>query len=215
MFARTVTRRLRALPDGGRPLPLIGKPRAVPDGTAELADAELMVRVAGGHYPAYQVLVSRHVDRVFGLAQRIIGERAEAEDIVQEAFLRVWLQASRWQPEKARFTTWLFRIVANLCIDHLRKHRGETLELTEEIEDTAPRADVVACVERQQIGARVAAEVLRLPLRQRTALALCYYEGCSNQEAAEILGVGPGAVESLLVRARRTLQKRLASLIER
>ncbi len=191
------------------------KRQAALDPTAILSDDALMSRLTDGDHHAYCILVHRHVDRLYRLAQRITGDRAEAEDLVQEAFLRLWVRASRWQPERGCFTTWLSRIIVNLSIDHVRKHRGEALERVAELADTAPRADVESCIQRQQIGQRVAAEVRRLPFRQRTALALCYYEGFSNLEAAEILGVGVGALEALLVRARRSLRGRLAALIER
>jgi RNA polymerase sigma-70 factor (ECF subfamily) len=134
--------------------------------------------------------------------------------------LRVWVKAPGWRPgadipdetgsfRPARFSTWLYRVVVNLSIDRKRRPGHAPLELAGETPDPAERADDLLA--RTELTARVAAAVSDLPERQRAALALCFYEGLSNREAAEILSLTPGAVESLLVRARRTLRLSLAA----
>ena len=172
-------------------------------------DEELAGLVAAGEREAFALLVGRHLKRAHALAQRITGKPQEAEDIAQEALLRVWIHAGDWSEQKGRFSTWFYRIVTNLCIDHLRRHSREMAEIDPEWADAAP--GMAAQLHRQQLGGRVAAEVSRLPPRQKTVLALCYYEGFSNAEAAAILDTTTGAVEALLVRARRKLHERLAA----
>lgn len=177
------------------------------------SDDDLMRLAGSGDHAAFASLVERHMRRAGALAARVVGNKAEAEDIVQEAFLRVWLKAAEWQPEAeggARFSTWFYRVLMNLCIDRTRRVTPAPLEAAGEIADAKPDGfDNVAAGETQR---RVAAAVADLPDRQRAALTLCHYEGMSNIEAAAILDLSVGAVESLLVRARRNLRDSLADL---
>lgn len=177
------------------------------------SDDDLMRLAGSGDHTAFASLVERHMRRAGALAARVVGNKAEAEDIVQEAFLRVWLKAAEWQPEAeggARFSTWFYRVLMNLCIDRTRRVTPAPLEAAGEIADAKPDGfDNVAAGETQR---RVAAAVADLPNRQRAALTLCHYEGMSNIEAAAILDLSVGAVESLLVRARRNLRESLADL---
>jgi RNA polymerase sigma-70 factor (ECF subfamily) len=177
---------------------------------SEPADEILMERVVRGDRKAFEQLVHRHTARMYAIARRVSGRAEEAEEVVQEGFLRVWVHAGTWSPQKGAFAVWLARIVVNLCIDRLRSDRYEPLEDEEALVEE--REDVLSELFRRQMAERVARAVADLPLRQRTALALCYYEGFSNAEAAEILGVTVGALEALLVRARCTLRGRLAAL---
>jgi RNA polymerase sigma-70 factor (ECF subfamily) len=179
------------------------------------SDDELMRRSGRGDRQAFTRLVGRYLDRGVALAARIVGERSEAEEIVQEALLRAWLKAPAWQPRDgagggAQFSTWLFRVTVNLCLDRKRRRRPEPLTAAPEIADPAPAAPEL--IERAELGRRVAAAVAALPERQRAALALCHYDGLSNSEAAEVLGLSIGAVEALLVRARRGLRASLMDL---
>lgn len=174
------------------------------------SDDALMRRAGQGDAAAFTLLVSAHARRTAGLAARFMGGRAEAEEIVQEAFTRLWLKAPDWQPDGAQVSTWLHRVVVNLCIDRKRRPRAETLDSAVEIEDPAPHGDaLVLAAQRRQ---RVRAAVDLLPERQRSALMLCHFEEMSNVEAAEILEIGVGALESLLVRARRALRDSLQDL---
>ena len=174
-----------------------------------------MIRVAAGDRQAFTELVGRHVPCALSIARRITGNRSEAEDVVQEAFLRVWVKASDWRPRRspgggALFTTWFRRVLVNLCIDRLRRPTNLPLDAATEVADGALPAD--AALTRSETERRVADAVARLPVRQRAALTLCHFEGLSNIEAAEALSLTVGAVESLLVRARQNLRDLLADL---
>lgn len=179
-----------------------------------LSDEELMAAVGRGDRRAFASLVERHSRRATALAGRITLNRADAEEVVQEAFMRVWVKAPSWRPQTASgdalFATWFRRVLVNLCIDRRRRPVSEDIESVPEIADEAPSAvDAIASSETRK---RVGEAVAELPERQRAALALCHFEGVSNIEAAEVLGITVGAVESLLVRARRQLKNSLADL---
>lgn len=176
------------------------------------SDETLMQRIGGGDRAAFAQLLRRHLQRTQALATRLTGSASDGEEVAQEAFQRVWTHAARWKPlgegGKARFTTWLYRITANLAIDRRRKPRTTPIEDAPEPVDES--ADGFARVHEQELGKRVAKAVAKLPPRQREVLVLCFYEGRSNVEAAEHLDLTVGAVESLLVRARRALRAELA-----
>jgi len=173
-------------------------------------DADLMRRIADGDQRAFQQLVHRHLAGAVRLATRVLGSSAMAEDAAQEAFIRVWKHAGSFEdPEKrgAKFTTWLYRIVLNLCIDEKRRIRFDALDDVPEPMDDRPGAE--KDMQRREQSARVQAALAALPERQRTAFVLCFYEDYTNKEAAAMMGIGLKAIESLLVRARRTLRDTL------
>jgi RNA polymerase sigma-70 factor (ECF subfamily) len=180
----------------------------------ERSDEELMAATGRGDQRAFAGLVERHSRRAAALAARITLNRSDAEEVVQEAFMRVWVKAPSWRPQDlaggAQFGTWFHRILVNLSIDRRRKPVNEDIEKAGEIADDAPSA--LDAVEGGETSKRVAAAVAKLPERQRAALALCHFEGKTNIEAAEALEISIGAVESLLVRARRALKESLADL---
>jgi RNA polymerase sigma-70 factor (ECF subfamily) len=181
----------------------------------DATDEELMMRIGNGDRVAFGELVRRHLSKAVAVAQRVTGSRGDAEEIAQEAFLRVWSKAPNWRSAEgefrgARFTTWLYRVVVNLGIDRKRRPAMSALEAAGDPADPAESA--LHTMEKAQLSARVAAAVATLPERQRAALTLCFYEGLSNREAADILALSPGAVESLLVRARRSLRDALAGV---
>src|SRR5436190_21721214 len=172
-------------------------------------DHELMAAVARGDGSAFARLVERHLGWSLGFAERMLGARAEAEDLVQTAFLRVWQGAARWEPN-AKFSTWLYRVLHNLCMDQFRAQRiagGEPLDddLARTLADEAPGSE--ERIAGMQRATRVRAALAALPARQRAALVLCYYEELSQAESAALLGVSEGALESLLSRGRATLRK--------
>lgn len=182
------------------------------DGT----DDQLMARAARGDRAAFAALVARHAARAASIAVRVSGNRSDAEEIVQEAFLRAWQKAPDWQAQAdhangAAVSTWLYRVVVNLCLDRRRRPAWDGIEAAGDIADPAPGA--FAAVAHGEAARRVAAAVAALPERQRAALTLCHYENLSNAEAAAILDLSVGAVESLLVRARRTLRAKLDDLV--
>ena len=175
-------------------------------------DAELVARAGTGDRAAAQALMARHLAKLLTLARRMLGDRSEAEDAVQEVFLRLWTHAARWQPGKAKFETWLYRVTMNQCFDRLRKKPTAELEAAAQIADPGPGPD--ARLDNAALTLQVDAALAQLPERQRAAILLCHYQECGNIEAAEMLGISVEALESLLARGRRTLRTRLAYLKE-
>jgi RNA polymerase sigma-70 factor (ECF subfamily) len=184
--------------------------------TEPRSDEDLMAAIAAGDQFAFARLVERHLSRTVGLATRLMGSRADGEEVAQEAFARVWAHAARWRPigggGNARFTTWLYRIVVNLAIDRKRRPTHATMDDVDEPVDEAD--DGFALIHRRQISDAVMAAMMRLPERQRVALALCFFDEMSNIEAGKIMALSVGAIESLLVRARRALRQELTGVYE-
>jgi RNA polymerase sigma-70 factor (ECF subfamily) len=176
------------------------------------SDEALMARVARGDERAFQLLARRHLPAMLGLARRILRNAAEAEDVAQEALMRVWTHAPRWQP-LALFRTWLTRVVVNLCLDRKRRAPWVELEAAGEIIDPAPSASEKA--ESDERERMVAAAIDKLPARQRSAIVLTYGEGMSNAQVAEILDTSVSAVETLLVRAKQNLRRGLSDMIDK
>ncbi len=175
---------------------------------AETPDADLLAAIGTGDERAFGVFMQRHLDRVHAIALRFTGRAADAEDIAQEAFLRVWRGASGWRPGAAAPTTWLHRIAVNLCIDQARRRKlrawlpfGDTLEPADETPGPEQQT-----ADRQALR-RLNGAIARLPERQRAALVLSLTSGHSNAEIATILDISTGAVEQALFRARRTLKE--------
>ena len=169
-----------------------------------------MRRVGQGDPAAIQAMVARKLPRMLALAQRILGDAGEAEDVAQEAMMRAWKQAPRWVPGKARFDTWLHRVALNLCYDRMRRRREIPTETTPDRPDPGPAPDrgLLAA----ETGLRVERALKALPERQREAIVLCHYQELGNIEAAGIMGVSVEALESLLGRGRRALRAALADL---
>jgi len=167
-----------------------------------------MERVAQGDAEAFRMLTERHAPSVTAHAKRMLRDASEAEDMVQEAFLRLWKNAPTYRAE-ARLGTFLHRIVHNLCVDGLRARKPASPDALDGLVSEERPSRELAVRTRAQ---RVHDEVSLLPERQRAALSLVHFEGLTNIEAAEILQVSVDALESLLARARRTLKERLSSL---
>ena len=176
----------------------------------EASDEELMARVAGGDEPAFRLLSRRYLRRALALARRVTGNDADAEEIVQEALLRVWINAPRWLPT-ASFRTWFYRVVVNLCLNRRRRQPFAALDEAGDPADPAP--DAAAALERRESDRMVAVAVAALPDRQRAAIVLTYHDGLSNAETASILDTSVSSVETLLVRAKRALRAALAPQI--
>jgi len=171
-------------------------------------DAELVARVGTQDPVAVRTLVARKLPRLLALATRMLGDRMEAEDVAQEAFVRIWKQAPSWREGEARFDTWLHRVALNLCYDRLRGQREEPVA---EMPDQAdPAASPEVQFENRARDEQIRVALAALPARQREALVLNYYQELSNIEAAALMGITVDALESLLARARRNLRAQLA-----
>lgn len=172
-------------------------------------DVRLMQAIQKGDKKAFNQLMSRHLNRLHAFAQRLLGDAGEAEDVVQETFLRVWQKAGQWQPGAARVTTWLHSIAHNLCIDRLRRRKPSSgLEEAAELQSETHEQPAQQ-LQQHQVTQHLQMAMQKLPETQRSALLLCHYQGLSNKEAAELLSISLSALESLLARARRNLKQHL------
>jgi RNA polymerase sigma-70 factor (ECF subfamily) len=180
-------------------------PRSGADDSGE--ETELLARVAAGEADAFRGLVDRHLPTVLAIARRMLRDDAEAEDVAQETLLRLWRNAAGLELGPHGVRPWLRRVASNLCIDRVRARRSTSV--VEDVpEESAPPIQMRHMAERQ-LSARVDAALKALPERQRLAITLFHYEGMSQVEVGEVLGVSDEAVESLLARARRALKAAL------
>ncbi len=180
-----------------------------------------MTRIAEGDGSAFEVLVQRHQSSILNLIYRCIGDREYAQDLAQEVFFKVWQAAKNYKPE-AKFTTWIYRITINLCLNELKAARrrrwfhtlqtggGSEAPSIEDLSDDSPSAEDLLLM--QERNRRISDALQGLPSNQRLALILKRYDGLSYQEISQILGCSVSAVESLIVRAKKNLQKRFAGL---
>lgn len=178
------------------------------DATGEVSDEALLVFYANGDRDAARFLTLRLVPRVLRVAARMLGDAAEAEDVAQEAMLRLWRVAPEWRQGEAQVSTWLYRVAANLCTDRLRRRRGLALDEVAEPEDGRPSA-VEGMIAADRATALQAA-LDALPERQRQAVILRHLEGLTNPEIAQVMEIGVEAVESLTARGKRALTAMLA-----
>jgi len=172
-----------------------------------LHDADLMAAVGQGDSRAFEEIVRRHQRAAWNVAWRFLGDAEEAEDVVQDAFLKLLDAAARYRPD-APFRSYLFRIVTRLCLDWARKKRPTYTDKLPDVADPAPTASEALMTEERARAARRALD--SLPANQRMAVVLKYYEGMSYAGIAASIDVSAKAVERLLSRARETLQERLA-----
>ncbi len=178
------------------------------DAEDDRSDEALLALYGQGDPMAARLLTSRLAPAALRVAYRMLGERAEAEDVAQEAMLRLWKQAADWRGGGAKVSTWLYRVVTNLATDRLRRRRSLPLDAVPEPVDVAPGA-VGRMIEADRAAALDHA-LMALPERQRQAVVLRHLEGLGNPEIAEIMGVGVEAVESLIARGKRGLTEALA-----
>lgn len=178
------------------------------DAQTEQPDEALLALYAQGDPAAAHALSQRLLPPVLRYAARMLGDMAEAEDIAQEAMLRLWRAAPGWRAGEAKVSTWLWRVAANLCTDRLRRRRGVPLDSVPEPEDGAPGA-LAAMIAADRMAALDAA-LAALPERQRQAVVLRHIEGLSNPEIAAVMDIGVEAVESLTARGKRALAAQLA-----
>lgn len=179
--------------------------------TDDADDEALMQRVARGDEAALRRLMDAHMGRAIRLGERIAGSALDADEIAQEAFVRVWRHAARFDGRRARFTTWLYRIVVNLALDRKRRRPHLPIEHAEHVPDGALSADdMLLARERQRLAE---AALASLPERQRAAIALVYLEGLSGREGAAILEVSEKSFESLLSRGRAACRQFTAAAL--
>ena len=189
----------------------------------QIRSEELMARSAKGDNDAFEILVNRHQTTVLNLIYRFIGDRTQAKDLAQEVFIKVWQAAKTYRPE-AKFTTWIYRIATNVCFNELKSARRKKWfqfrrsnednegSIEETFSDGSPTAEDLL-LEKER--SRQISDVLQsLPDNQRMALVLRRYDDLSYEEIARILNCSVSAVESLLVRAKRTLQEKLKTFEE-
>jgi RNA polymerase sigma-70 factor, ECF subfamily len=171
-------------------------------------DAVLVLRVGEGDVSAYRELVRRYAPKLLRFSERLLRDGTEAEDVVQETCLRLWQHARDYSPE-ARVTTWLHRIAHNLAVDRLRA-RGRLKPLPDE-DDMPISARQPSLIDEKRRALALEDALAALPERQAAAITLVHLHGLTGKEAAEVLGVGAEALESLLARARRTLKAELGA----
>ncbi|MBK1635869.1 RNA polymerase sigma factor [Rhodovulum adriaticum] len=179
------------------------------DASGEETDEDLLAAYGQGDARAARILTLRLTPRVLSFAARLLGDAAEAEDVAQEAMLRLWRMAPDWRTGEAKVSTWLFRVASNLCTDRLRRRRSQGLDSVPEPEDDTPGAEARLLTEAR---ARALQEALDgLPERQRQAVILRHLEGLANPEIAEIMEISTEAVESLTARGKRALKAGLTA----
>ncbi len=183
-----------------------GDPPRDPDASSG-EDGLMLARLAQGDVAAFRSIVDRHLPMVLGVARRMLRDEAEAEDMAQEAMIRLWRNASALELGPGGFRPWLRRVVTNLCIDRVRA--GRHLSVVEDLPEQTEPARQVESLEKQDLSRRVDAALKGLPDRQRLALTLFHFEDLSQSEVGARLGISDEAVESLLARARRTLKATL------
>jgi len=178
------------------------------DASQNLEDAELLARFAKGDRAAAQVLTARLAPVVYTQAFRMLGDRAEAEDITQDSLLRLWHAAPDWQAGQAKVTTWLYRVTSNLCIDKMRKSKRHSSGAVPEMPDNGP--DMERRLQNRARAQALRAALRDLPNRQKQAIILRHLEGLSNPDVAQIMQISVEAVESLMSRGKRSLADALA-----
>ena len=178
-------------------------------------DYALLRRLARGEAAALAEFVRRHQQRVYQIAYRLLRDHLEAEDAVQEVFLKVYENAHRFEP-KAKVSAWLHRITANHCLNLLRRRRPLLGSLDQE--DGAgppdPGGNPLEVLEERDLHRRLEELLEELPENQRRALILKRFAGLSYQEIGEALGLSPQAVDGLLKRARQFLRKALKEYLD-
>ncbi len=179
------------------------------DAYADAPDEALLALYANGDRDAARLLMHRLTPRIFRQAYRMLGDKAEAEDVTQETMLKLWKIATEWRQDEVKVTTWLYRIVANLCTDRLRKRRGNAS--IDEVAEPEDGAESVADQMQQTTRSDALSDALnQLPDRQKQAVVLRHLDELSNPEIAKIMDVGVGAVENLIARGKRALASVLA-----
>ncbi len=170
-------------------------------------EAAVLARIRAGDSAAFRQVIDRHMPALLAVARRMLKVDGDAEDVVQEALVRVWHHAGTLELGPGGLRPWLRRVVTNLCLDHLRRHR--LTSVVAEVPETPEAPGQSRGLEEADLAKRVGEALAALPERQRVALTLFHYEGLSQIEVGDMLGISDEAVESLLARARRSLKAAL------
>ena len=171
-------------------------------------DDAVLLAYANGDEEAARVLSLRLVPRVLAQATRMLADQAEAEDVAQEAMMKLWKIAADWRQGEAQVSTWLYRVVANLCTDRLRKRRDVSLDQI--AEPTDPQMSATAQMQETSRLTALANALAQLPDRQAQAVSLRHLEGLTNPEIAQIMDISVRSVESLTARGKKALADILA-----
>jgi len=179
---------------------------------AQESDDGLMAEVRKGNHDAFAALVTRHSQHFYALAYRTLGNQDDAQDIVQNAFVKLWQKPQLWQPNKAKFTTWFYRVIVNACHDYRRKY-GRSVNVDNSMFEELSRpvdSEQAALEDKQNVSRQQQAlefSIANLPSSQRDAINLVVYSELPQKQAAQVLGVSLKALESLLIRAKRAMAK--------
>ncbi len=178
----------------------------------DITDEILLTHIASGNRHAFTTLVDRHATRFFRVAYRIVLNNEDAEDIVQDAFVKLWQHPNMWDATKgAKFTTWFYRVITNSALNVKKSHRllSSSHIHEETIEDTSIATDDALMIKRHRRW--IEENIKQLPDNQQLALNLCFFEELSNQEAANIMGISVKAIQSLIMRAKTTLKNKVTN----
>ena len=191
------------------------------DESDEKSNEDLMGSVRLGNRHAFEVLINRHQRSVLNFIFRFLGNRTDAEDLTQEVFLRVWKAAGTYKPD-AKFTTWLYRIATNLCINRqhairirklfVQSHVQEQIQNSKDSSIIGESAGILSPEERlidSEQSVRLLNALIELPAKQRVAIVLRIYDEMSYQEIAQIMDRSLSSVDSLLIRAKKNLHRKL------
>ena len=174
-------------------------------------ERQTIERMLAGGELAFRQIVDQHTQRIFNYARRMTSNSTEAEDIAQETFIRFWVSRDRFDPDRVKLTTWLHRIAHNLCVDYFRRRQLQQRQSPAESDshenpDTDYELNLRAAIVRKAL--------MTLSERQRSAIVLCHYQNFSQHDAAHILDLSVGALESLLRRGRYKLKQILTKELE-
>jgi RNA polymerase sigma-70 factor (ECF subfamily) len=172
-------------------------------------ESDLIKQSVAGDESAYQLLLEKHLPSLSNYVMRMMANTAEADDIIQETFIRLWTRGNKFNPETAKLTTWLHNIAHNLCIDHFRKNSRLVDDSVEQPIAVAPGPG--EDLAQQGLAENIQQAMMSLPERQRSAIIMCHYQGLSNKDAAVVLNVSVDALESLMARGRKKLRTLLES----
>ncbi len=172
-----------------------------------LEESRWLQAMASGDTVAFRLVVARHLPNLLVTARRILRDDAEAEDVAQDALLRLWRSTNHLELGPGGLKPWLRRVVSNLCIDRIRA--GRRVTVMEDVPEQIEPASQLRNIDERELARRVDEAIKTLPERQRMALTLFHYEGLSQIEVGTMLGISDEAVESLLARARRALKTAL------